>query len=171
MQSVESNVTSAPSHENFLIQQTRHVWVTEQKSSFRFRLNSSSPIAPEVHRHWPSLSSYRKNHLLFLCVKVRSRVPVTAEVAPAAPPPLPDLSLPSTELNGHCQESCATEECKLTLYSPDEDLVSCDVDISLPITPLKVCVAFADSPHQTGYRSSSFHRSPSEPQEDEWCDT
>ncbi|XP_019948652.1 tumor necrosis factor receptor superfamily member 5 [Paralichthys olivaceus] len=107
-------------------------------------------------------------------VKVRSSVPVTAEVVPVALVTLPDQSLPSTEPNGYCQESCAMEECKLTLISPDDDLVSCDMDISLPITPLKVSVSFAESSHNTaaaGYRTSNLHRSHSEPQEDEWCGT
>ncbi|XP_060936746.1 tumor necrosis factor receptor superfamily member 5 [Limanda limanda] len=100
----------------------------------------------------------------------RSSVPVTAEVVTTVLVRSLDLSLPSTEPNGHCQESCAPEESKLPLCSTDVSLVSCDVESSLPITPLKFSASFARSSPNTGDRTSNFHRMPSEPQEDEWCD-
>ncbi|XP_035018628.1 tumor necrosis factor receptor superfamily member 5 [Hippoglossus stenolepis] len=105
---------------------------------------------------------------------VRSSDPVTVEVVPTVLVTSLDLSLPSTEQNGHCQESCVAEECKLPLYRTDETLVSCDVESSLPITLLKVSASFVESspnPGAAGYRTSNFHRTHSEPQEDEWCGT
>ncbi|KAG7216989.1 hypothetical protein INR49_001643 [Caranx melampygus] len=93
----------------------------------------------------------------------RTSVPVTlTEVVPAPLPIALELPLPSTELNGHCQESC-----KLPLFTPDENLVNCSMDSSLPITPFKASVSFVESSHTNG----SFLRTYSEPQEDEWCGT
>ncbi|XP_040900213.1 tumor necrosis factor receptor superfamily member 5 isoform X2 [Toxotes jaculatrix] len=78
------------------------------------------------------------------------------------------------ELNGHCQESCAMDECKIRLFTTDDDLVNCSKDSSLPITPLKASVSFVESKHNNGsvrYHTANFLRTYSEPQEDEWCGT
>uniref|UniRef100_A0A3B4Z704 Tumor necrosis factor receptor superfamily member 5-like n=1 Tax=Seriola lalandi dorsalis TaxID=1841481 RepID=A0A3B4Z704_SERLL len=59
-------------------------------------------------------------------------------------------------------------------YDDEDNLVSCSVDSSLPITPFKASVSFAESNHtirSAGYRTGSFLRTYSEPQEDEWCGT
>ncbi|XP_062256015.1 tumor necrosis factor receptor superfamily member 5 [Platichthys flesus] len=101
---------------------------------------------------------------------VRSSVPVTAEVVTTVLVTSLDLPLPSTERNGHCQESCVAMESKLPLCSTDVTLVSCDAEISLPISPLKISASFPESIPNTGDRTSNFHRTPSEPQEDEWWD-
>ncbi|XP_023282192.1 tumor necrosis factor receptor superfamily member 5-like [Seriola lalandi dorsalis] len=108
----------------------------------------------------------------------KSKVPVTmVNMVPAALGKSMELPLPSTELNGHCQESCPVGDCKSPLFNPDDDednLVSCSVDSSLPITPFKASVSFAESNHtirSAGYRTGSFLRTYSEPQEDEWCGT
>ncbi|XP_068425548.1 tumor necrosis factor receptor superfamily member 5 [Clinocottus analis] len=86
-------------------------------------------------------------------------------LVPAAPATQLETSLPITELNGHCQESCAVNGCKLPLFIPDESVVSCDthehVDGSLPTTPQKA----------SEYCTGNFLRTYSEPQEDEWCGT
>ncbi|GAA6229253.1 tumor necrosis factor receptor superfamily member 5-like [Lates japonicus] len=98
-------------------------------------------------------------------------VPVTLMEVPKTLVTSLDLPLPSTELNDHYQESCITEECKLPLYNTDDNLVS-NCDISLPITPLKASVSFAESNHNNGsvgFRPNNFLRTYSEPQEDEWC--
>lgn len=51
------------------------------------------------------------------CATACSSVPVTlVEMVPAAPVSQLELPLPSTELNGHCQESCIVECCKLPLF-------------------------------------------------------
>ncbi|XP_075965149.1 tumor necrosis factor receptor superfamily member 5 isoform X1 [Anarhichas minor] len=101
-----------------------------------------------------------------------------AEMVPAAPVTQLELSLPFTELNGHCQESCDVEDCKLPLFNPDDNAVSCDsqepVDSSLPITRLKASVSFTKSNHingSAGYCTGNFLRTYSEPQEDEYCGT
>ncbi|XP_026226404.1 tumor necrosis factor receptor superfamily member 14 [Anabas testudineus] len=110
------------------------------------------------------------------CRSYRSRspsVPVTLVDMASAVKPL-DLPLPDTKLNGHCQESCAMEDFKIPLFSQDENLVNCSMDSSLPITPLKVSVSFAEPDYINnggGYCSSNFLRTHSEPQEDEWCGT
>ncbi|XP_068591385.1 tumor necrosis factor receptor superfamily member 5 [Cebidichthys violaceus] len=104
------------------------------------------------------------------------------EMVLAAPVTQLELSLPFTELNGHCQESCEVESdvesCKLPLFNPDDNAVSCDtqerVDSSLPITPLKASVSFTESNHingSAGFCTGNFLRTYSEPQEDEWCGT
>ncbi|KAM9353496.1 tumor necrosis factor receptor superfamily member 5 [Symphorus nematophorus] len=108
-----------------------------------------------------------------------STVPVRLiEMAPA-PPHIPlDLPLPSTKLNGYCQESCAVNGCNLPLFNPDDNVISSCTEDSMdscsPITPLKVSVSFAESNHgngSAGYGHSNFLRTHSEPQEDEWCGT
>ncbi|KAI3360525.1 hypothetical protein L3Q82_002408 [Scortum barcoo] len=95
-----------------------------------------------------------------------------------APPVIPlGLTLPSTEVNGHCQESCTIECYRLPLFNPGVDtVISCStqdsVESSLPITPLKVSVSFAESNHTSaGCDTSNFFRTYSEPQEDEYCGT
>lgn len=100
------------------------------------------------------------------------------EMVPAAPVTQLELSLPFTERNGHCQESCDVEDCKLPLFNPDDNAVSCDsqerVDSSLPITRLKASVSFTKSNHingSAGYCTGNFLRTYSEPQEDEYCET
>ncbi|XP_071326525.1 tumor necrosis factor receptor superfamily member 5 [Trachinotus anak] len=107
--------------------------------------------------------------------QARSNVPVTlVEIVPATPGKLLELPLVATELNGHCQESCTEGDCKLPLFNQDDNLVSCSMDSSLPITPFKASVSFAESNHtngSAGYRTGSFVRTYSEPQEDEWCGT
>ncbi|XP_028984897.1 tumor necrosis factor receptor superfamily member 5 [Betta splendens] len=82
-----------------------------------------------------------------------------------------DLSLPDPKEICCCQESCAEFKQPLT---QDEELVSCSIDSSLPITPLKASVSFAEATYTnkgTGYCPGHFLRTPSEPQEDEWCGT
>ncbi|XP_041797995.1 tumor necrosis factor receptor superfamily member 5 isoform X2 [Chelmon rostratus] len=106
-------------------------------------------------------------------------LPVTlVEMVPAAPDSPLDLPLPSTERNGYCQESCTVNGCDLTLFTPDDNVVSDrthdSMDSCLPITPLKPPVSFSESSHKNGsagYCTSNFLRTYSEPQEDEWCGT
>ncbi|XP_034409741.1 tumor necrosis factor receptor superfamily member 5 [Cyclopterus lumpus] len=108
------------------------------------------------------------------CVAV-SRV----EMVAAAPITQLEKSLPITEMNGHYQDCCPLEGCKIPLFIPDDSVVSCDtqeqhVDGSLPKTPLKASVSFTDSNHingNAGYCTGNFLRTYSEPQEDEWCGT
>ncbi|XP_029959033.1 tumor necrosis factor receptor superfamily member 5 [Salarias fasciatus] len=102
---------------------------------------------------------------------VNSSPAVLVEVIPAPP-------LTPPRLTSHCQESCKMEECKLSIYNPDDTSVGCAMqdssDISLLKTPLKTSVSFVESSHVNGtaaYISSSLLRSCSEPQEDEWCGT
>ncbi|XP_069551752.1 tumor necrosis factor receptor superfamily member 5 [Brachyistius frenatus] len=103
---------------------------------------------------------------------VPSRHPVSlVEMVPARAVTPPDLS-------SHCQESCTMDECKLSLFKPDDDLVNCSMtdsfDSSHPITPRKVSVSFVEPIHidrSEGYCTSNLFRSYSEPQEDEWCGT
>ncbi|XP_041649465.1 tumor necrosis factor receptor superfamily member 5 [Cheilinus undulatus] len=100
------------------------------------------------------------------------------DMTPAEPPCPFELPLPSKEQNGHCTESCLEESCKLPLFTPDDNVVNVctedSVSSSLPITPLKASVSFAE-PIQVngnvGYGPGNFLRTPSEPQEDEWCGT
>ncbi|XP_039973541.1 tumor necrosis factor receptor superfamily member 5 [Xiphias gladius] len=103
-----------------------------------------------------------------------SGVPVTlVEMVPAALATSMDLPITSTELNGHCQESCTVENCKLPIFNPDDNLVIRSMNSS-PITRLKASVSFAESTHnngRAGHCTSNFLRSYSEPQEDEWCGT
>ncbi|XP_059196004.1 tumor necrosis factor receptor superfamily member 5 [Centropristis striata] len=109
----------------------------------------------------------------------RSSVPVpVVEVVAAVPITRLELPLHFTELNGHCQESCPMEDCKLPLFNADDDPISSikkdSVDISRPITPLKVSVSFTESNHiaeSDGFSTGNFLRTYSEPQEDEWCGT
>ncbi|XP_029359963.1 tumor necrosis factor receptor superfamily member 5 [Echeneis naucrates] len=85
-----------------------------------------------------------------------------------------ELPLPAIEQNGHCQETCAAEDCTLPLFNTDDNSVSFSTDSSLPITPFQVSVSFAESGHHkgsSGCRRGSFLRAHSEPQEDEWCGT
>lgn len=111
------------------------------------------------------------------CGAARSSVPATlVEMFPTALVTSRDLPLPLTERNGHYQETCAVDDCKLPIFNMDDDdnLVSCCMDSSLPITPLKASVSFAESNHNTGntgHRTGNFLRTYSEPQEDEWCGT
>uniref|UniRef100_UPI0037E97977 tumor necrosis factor receptor superfamily member 5 n=1 Tax=Semicossyphus pulcher TaxID=241346 RepID=UPI0037E97977 len=106
-------------------------------------------------------------------------VPVTLiEMVPAELVSPPELPLPFKEQNGHCTESCIEDDCKLQLFTPDDNVVSfCTEDSmnsSLPITPLKVTVSFAESNQgngNAGYGTGNFLRTYSEPQEDEWCGT
>lgn len=114
-----------------------------------------------------------------------STAPVTLiEMGRAATDCPLDLTLPSKELMGYCQESCTTDDCHLPLYNQDEKMVNGisrdSVDSCVPITPLKpsVSVSFNESNHMNGsmngsarYCNSSYVRTHSEPQEDEWCGT
>lgn len=112
-------------------------------------------------------------------VRASSSVPVTLVEMVTATPICPlELPLRATELNGHCQESCAVEDYKLPLFSSDDIEVSCSTQDSicnsLPITPLKASVSFAGSNHTNGspgHCTSNYTRTHSEPQEDEWCGT
>ncbi|XP_070767542.1 tumor necrosis factor receptor superfamily member 5 [Enoplosus armatus] len=109
----------------------------------------------------------------------RPSVPVTLiDVVPAVPVCPLKLPLPSTELNGYCQQSCTVDSCDLPLLNPDDNAVSCSteesVDSCLPITKCKASVSFAESSHvngSAGYCTGDFRRTHSEPQEDEWCPT
>ncbi|KAF3692074.1 Tumor necrosis factor receptor superfamily member 5 [Channa argus] len=91
--------------------------------------------------------------------------------------PLPatsqDLPLTSPKPNGYCQESCTIDDFNLSLFHPDDNLVSSSIDSSLPITPLKVSVSFAEPTYikSSGYCTSEYLGIQSEPQEDEWCGT
>ncbi|TDH11674.1 hypothetical protein EPR50_G00062960 [Perca flavescens] len=108
-----------------------------------------------------------------------SSVPVSlVDMVPATPITSLELPLPFTELNGHCQENCTVECCKLPLFNPDDNAVRCitqdSVDSILPIIPLKPSVSFVEYSHtngSAGYCNGNFLRSYSEPQEDEWCGT
>ncbi|XP_070692292.1 tumor necrosis factor receptor superfamily member 5 [Pempheris klunzingeri] len=108
-----------------------------------------------------------------------STVPVALiEMVPPTPISQLELPLPFKEMNGHYQESC-NDACNLKLFTPGDITVSCSTQDSVdssnrPITPLKVSVSFAESNHisgSAGYCTSNFHRTYSEPQEDEWCGT
>ncbi|KAJ0066324.1 hypothetical protein NL108_011151 [Boleophthalmus pectinirostris] len=90
------------------------------------------------------------------------------------------LPLPSKELSGLYQEETYTPSytCDLPAYESDEMELSCDgldhEDISVPITPLKASVSFMDSTHldeSSRYCINNYHRTISEPQEDEWSET
>ncbi|XP_060905286.1 tumor necrosis factor receptor superfamily member 5 isoform X1 [Labrus mixtus] len=102
--------------------------------------------------------------------------PVTyIEMIPADPVSPLKLPLPSNEQNGHCPESYMEEGCKLPLFTTDDNVCTEDsVDSSLPITPLKASVSFAESSQgngSAGYCTANLLRTYSEPQEDEWCGT
>ncbi|KAG7476257.1 tumor necrosis factor receptor superfamily member 5-like [Solea senegalensis] len=107
------------------------------------------------------------------CRTARPSVPAPlVKVVPTAIVTSMELPFPSIELNNHCQESFIVKDCKLPLFHPDGDTVSCDMDINLPTTPLKLSVSFPDHNGESGgNRSSNFFRTHSEPQEDEWCGT
>ncbi|KAM8870357.1 tumor necrosis factor receptor superfamily member 5 isoform 2-T2 [Spinachia spinachia] len=96
----------------------------------------------------------------------------SAGVVPAAPVTQLEVSLPFTELNGHCLQSDMED------YLSDDDTVGCDTQERMesrpPITPLKAPVLFTDSNHINGsaeHCTGNFRRTVSEPQEDEWCGT
>nr|XP_046255211.1 tumor necrosis factor receptor superfamily member 5 isoform X2 [Scatophagus argus] len=105
--------------------------------------------------------------------------PVTlVDVLPAAADCPLDLPFAPTETKSYCQESCTMDGCVISLFEPVDKMGSVDaqdsVDSCLPITPLKPSVSFAESSHgngSTGYCTSNFARTSSEPQEDEWCGT
>uniref|UniRef100_A0A3Q1F2E0 Tumor necrosis factor receptor superfamily member 5-like n=1 Tax=Acanthochromis polyacanthus TaxID=80966 RepID=A0A3Q1F2E0_9TELE len=99
-------------------------------------------------------------------------------VSPAAMAPAPPVT--QEEFFSHCQETCISDTCKIPIFNPaDEDEAVISVqdsseDTSLPITPFKASVSFAESAHMNGstaYCSGNFLRSYSEPQEDEYCGT
>lgn len=88
-------------------------------------------------------------------------------ITPVAVVPIPADT--PTELPSHCQETC-----KFPIFNPDDSPVICSIQDSLPITPLKASVSFAESTQTNGnadYCTSHFFRSYSEPQEDEYCGT
>lgn len=112
-----------------------------------------------------------------------SNGPVTLiEMDQAAPDCTLDLPL-SKELSC-CQESCTANGCHLPLYNQDKNMCSGitqdsmdSVDGFVPITP-KASVSFSESKNINGstngsakYCNSSYVRTHSEPQEDEWCGT
>ncbi|KAF0045525.1 hypothetical protein F2P81_002054 [Scophthalmus maximus] len=146
----------------------------------RYKLLICSTHSPTVYynykRHLCEHDAEQSYFVVF-SVKARSSVPATlVEMFPAALVTSRDLPLPLTERNGHYQETCAVDDCKLPIFNMDDDdnLVSCCMDSSLPITPLKASVSFAESNHNTGntgHRTGNFLRTYSEPQEDEWCGT
>ncbi|CAN9513726.1 unnamed protein product [Ophioblennius macclurei] len=114
--------------------------------------------------------------LVFWKVKRKSyRMTVNSSPAVVEIIPAPPLTLP--RLPSHCQESCKTEECKLSIYSPDDTSVSCAMQdsshISLIKTPLKTSVSFDEPNHHFNGSAnySNLLRLCSEPQEDEWCGT
>ncbi|XP_033496349.1 tumor necrosis factor receptor superfamily member 5 isoform X1 [Epinephelus lanceolatus] len=107
----------------------------------------------------------------------RSSVPVSLDHMVPAPFTQLELPLPFTDLSSHCQESCPEDGCKLRLFNSDDHVVSCvtqdsvgSVDSNHPITPLNVSVSFIESSHTNGSAGycTNFHRTHSEPQEDEW---
>lgn len=109
---------------------------------------------------------------------VSTQVPVTLiEMVPSVPESSLELPyLPIKEPNGYCQESCTVDGCHLPPYNPDDinGYTHDSVDNCCPITPLKSSVSFVDSNHgreSPRYHASNFHRTHSEPQEDEWCGT
>ncbi len=58
---------------------------------------------------------------VIFCVTVSTSVlAASVEMDAAAPISGLELPLPSTELNGHCQESCTIECCKLPLFNPGD---------------------------------------------------
>ncbi|XP_008320995.1 tumor necrosis factor receptor superfamily member 5 [Cynoglossus semilaevis] len=89
---------------------------------------------------------------------------VPVPVVQVVPVPSLDVSLPTLVRNGHYQEGGVEEDCtmKLTLFQTDGDS---DVD-SFPIKSLKE-FSFPSA----GHCVNNFLRTPSEPQEDEWCET
>ncbi|XP_075897142.1 tumor necrosis factor receptor superfamily member 5 [Nelusetta ayraudi] len=101
------------------------------------------------------------------------------DIRPVAEEPMQlDLPLQATELKSFCQEDCTTVSCTVELFKPVEDPADGSTQDSLdsyqPITPFKASVSFANSGHDNGsadYCTSTFCRSHSEPQEDEWCGT
>lgn len=89
-----------------------------------------------------------------------------------------DFPLQATEQKSGCQEDCTTVSCTVELFKPVEDPADGSTQDSLdsnqPITPFKASVSFANWGHDNGsadYCTSTFCRSHSEPQEDEWCGT
>ncbi|KAM7383288.1 hypothetical protein PAMP_002955 [Pampus punctatissimus] len=123
---------------------------------------------------WAKRKSYRTG------VTASANVPVTLTEMVSVPISPLELPFKPTEQNGHCQESCTMETCKLHLFNPDDKEICCSTQHSMdsvsshPITPLKVSVSFAESGHiirNAGYCTGNFLRSHSEPQEDEWCGT
>ncbi|XP_008278372.1 tumor necrosis factor receptor superfamily member 5 [Stegastes partitus] len=99
--------------------------------------------------------------------------------APAPVVPAPDVTL--GEFSSHCQETCTSDACKISIFTPhDEDEAAGSVQDSIPITPItpitpfKASVSFAESSQvsgSAGYCTGNFLRLPSEPQEDEYCGT
>lgn len=90
------------------------------------------------------------------------------------------LPLPSKELNELYQVEIyrPSYSCELPAFETDGVKISCDAqhddDNNSPITPVKASVSFTEtqllnssSEQSTGH----FHRTISEPQEDEWCGT
>uniref|UniRef100_A0A3P8SBJ7 TNFR-Cys domain-containing protein n=1 Tax=Amphiprion percula TaxID=161767 RepID=A0A3P8SBJ7_AMPPE len=98
-------------------------------------------------------------------------------VPPAEMDPAPPVTL--EEFSSHCQETCISDTYKIPIFNPaDEDEAVISIqdseENSLPITPFKASVSFAESGHMngsTGYCTGNFLRSYSEPQEDEYCGT
>ncbi|RVE62749.1 hypothetical protein OJAV_G00161250 [Oryzias javanicus] len=95
---------------------------------------------------------------------VSRRVPA-ANLKSGPSPPVTPPKLPS-----HCQETCPIIDCKIAFLNQDDPTLISNVedkDSTLPITSLQ-----SDCTHiSTVYCPSSFLRSHSEPQEDEWCGT
>ncbi|XP_056902095.1 tumor necrosis factor receptor superfamily member 5 [Takifugu flavidus] len=97
-------------------------------------------------------------------------VPVTmVDVIPAGPDSL---------LKDYRPQICAVDGCELPVYSADHYMVhGCAADSQdscQSITALKTSHFSTESSHGngiTGHCTGNFHRSISEPQEDEWCGT
>lgn len=107
-----------------------------------------------------------------------SIMPVTLiERVPMVPDGPLVLPLSTTELKEY-QDICIIEGCDKPIFNPDDKAVSDSIqesmDVCPPITPLKASVSFTESTHtngSAGHCTSSFLRTYSEPQEDEWCGT
>ncbi|XP_034030396.1 tumor necrosis factor receptor superfamily member 5 [Thalassophryne amazonica] len=97
------------------------------------------------------------------------------DIGPGVPACPLQPPLPSTELSGHCQESCEVD-CEKTIFNPDHKVVFCctqeSVKDSFPTTPRTASLSYVESSHTNGKAgnwtstSLTIH---SEPQEDEWC--
>ncbi|CAF97834.1 unnamed protein product [Tetraodon nigroviridis] len=89
-------------------------------------------------------------------------IPVTVlDVIPAGSHRL----LPS-ELPDYSPQTCAVDGCVLPVYKPaDHDKVPGSTPLNISLTES------SNGNGSTGYCTGNFHRSISEPQEDEWCET
>lgn len=87
------------------------------------------------------------------------------------------LPLPSKDLNTLYQEETYKPLycCELSAFESDTPVNGCGPEGSTsPITPLKASMSFSECQRLNGsgsFPTSTYHRTISEPQEDEWCGT